>query len=139
VGIEEIDNGVNLIGLSGDRVIGPLQLLSASDSVGDFKRGHALIMRVCSLVLSETRRASSCETLVLAEVVGGGMIAVVLATGVVVALEAFTIAEALSLPPAPEQVIVYVDVPTEAGICVDSPESGCAPDHAPDAVHEVAL
>jgi hypothetical protein len=59
--------------------------------------------------------------------------------GRVVALGAVTIAEALSLPPAPEQVIVYVDVPVEAGICVDSPESGCVPDHAPDAVHEVAF
>lgn len=52
---------------------------------------------------------------------------------------AVTIAEALAVPPAPEHVRVYIDCPVELGVSTDSPESGCVPDHAPDAVHEVSF
>jgi len=50
-----------------------------------------------------------------------------------------TVAEALALPPAPKHPSVYVAVPVAVGVSEIDPLVACAPDHAPDALHEVVL
>lgn len=49
-----------------------------------------------------------------------------------------TVADALALPPAPSHVIVYVLVAVSAPVLAE-PEVGSDPDHAPDALHDVAF
>ena len=49
------------------------------------------------------------------------------------------VAEPLALPPAPEQVNVYVSVPAAVGVSVAVPLVGSVPLHAPLAVQAVAL
>jgi hypothetical protein len=50
-----------------------------------------------------------------------------------------TLAEAVALPPAPVHASVYVAVPVAEGVSVADPLRASVPDHAPDAVHEVAF
>jgi hypothetical protein len=50
-----------------------------------------------------------------------------------------TVVEADMLPPAPVHVSVYVVVPVAEGVSAVEPLIAWLPDHAPDAVHEVAF
>jgi hypothetical protein len=67
------------------------------------------------------------ETLTLVTVMAGGA--------------AFTVTflEAVALPPAPAHAMVYVTVPVAVGVSVAEPLVASIPDHAPDAVQDVAF
>ncbi|MBI3685585.1 hypothetical protein HY250_04230 [Candidatus Azambacteria bacterium] len=62
----------------------------------------------------------------LGDVVSGGELTVILTDCAVV-------------PPAPVQESVYENTPVAEGVTVSEPESAFDPDHAPEAVQEVAL
>jgi len=48
-----------------------------------------------------------------------------------------TVTDSVAVPPAPLQVIVYVLLAVKAPVLIE-PAVASAPDHAPDAVHDVA-
>jgi hypothetical protein len=65
--------------------------------------------------------------------------ALMVAVGVEGAAFTVTVALAFALPPGPAHVSVYVLVPVVVGVSLIEPLVASVPDHAPDAVHDVAF